>query len=477
MAASLPSNKPAGYTCEFIDPVPEDFYCGLCRCVAKEPHLISCCGEHFCRCCITPVFEDGKQCPSCGEAGFNFMLNKKAHQKILALQVHCVMTVRACRWTGMLGQISTHLDVNSGDCQYVDVQCTNCCDQHIQKHQLATHIASECPKQYFICMYCNFKSTYEIVSNEHWPVCQNYPVPCPNRCEVGAVERNFLKDHLKMCSLQVVDCDFSYAGCSVRLQRQDMEKHIEENTQKHMALMAAESVKMCQEFEWELREKEQQIEELQREVVQLRQERIKTVEQKDAEIQLLEMKLQEQIGLLETQSKYQMERIDRLETRYQGTDQLIERLDMKICVPPNSFTMSNFNQRRISKLTWFSPAMYTHPHGYRFHIEVLPNGEFEAYDTHVSVYLYAMQGKFDGILQWPAKCTITLQLLNLYRDQDHITVTKHFEWKKPTCEKRFTGSFGKKFVEHGNLELNVERQTHYLKDDCLCFCVTKIVIK
>ena len=87
-----------------------------------------------------------------------------------------------------------------------------------------------------------------------------------------------------------------------------------------------------------------------------------------------------------------------------------------------------------------------------------------------------MPGEFDGILQWPVRCTVTLQLLNLYRDQDHFTVTKHLKWNKPGCEKRFAGSFGKKFIAHADLELNVQKQTQYLKDDCLSFCVAKIVV-
>jgi len=142
---------------------------------------------------------------------------------------------------------------NTGDCQYVDVECPEKCGQQVQKHQLATHIANECPKRDFTCMHCDFKATYEVVSEKHWPECQNYPVPCPNRCQIGAVERNTLEDHLNMCSLQVIECDFSYAGCNEKLQRQDMEKHVEENTQKHLALVAAASMKMIRKLQDEFR--------------------------------------------------------------------------------------------------------------------------------------------------------------------------------------------------------------------------------
>ena len=103
-------------------------------------------------------------------------------------------------------------------------------------------------------MHCGFKATYEVVSEKHWPECQNYPGPCPNRCQIGAVECNTLEDHLNVCSLQVVECDFGYAGCTEKLQRQDIEKHIEDNMQKHLALMASVTMKLSQEFEEKLQE-------------------------------------------------------------------------------------------------------------------------------------------------------------------------------------------------------------------------------
>ena len=75
-----------------------------------------------------------------------------------------------------------------------------------------------------------------------------------------------------------------------------------------------------------------------------------------------------------------------------------------------------------------------------------------------------MSGEFDATLQWPAKFTITLQLLNQHRDQDHITVTTQFKWKGPAID-----SFGRKLIAHTDLELNTQKQTQYLKDDCLRF--------
>ena len=512
MAASQVKSV-GGYRCEFIDPVSDDFICKVCNCVAREPNLTVCCGQHYCQSCITKVVEDGKPCPNpeCGEATFNAVLNKNCKRKILALRVHCTMKDRGCQWTGKVEQLDTHLDVNSGDCQYVDVECPEKCGQQVQKHQLDTHIANDCPKRDFTCMHCGFKATYEVVSERHWPECQNYPVPCPNRCQIGAVERNTLDDHLKMCSLQVVDCDFSYAGCNEKLLREDMEKRIEENTQKHLALMAAASMKMNRELQeqrdefrgyleqkeretaeqlkqkdkqikavgkrlqqsvrekeeqidsmrkslqkeqkegeqqlqqqleqkerqikhvqetlqekdnkvqGELHQKQQQIEALKEQIVQVKQdheERIKAVEQRR----------EDQMKSLEVQSQQQVERIGKLEKQLKEKEQELEQLNMKVQVgvPPFHLTMPNFNQLKTKKTTWDSPPMYTHHHGYKFCMRVWPNGLFEG--AHVSVWFFSMSGEFDATLQWPAKFTVTPQLLNQHRDQDHITVTKKFKW-------------------------------------------------
>jgi len=234
-----------------------------------------------------------------------------------------------------------------------------------------------------------------------------------------------------MCSLQVIECDFSYAGCSEKLQRQDMEKHVEENTQKHLALMAAVSMKMSQEFQKRLQEQQDDLQQ-------------------------------------------QVERIEKLEKQLKDKEQELEQLNMKLRIPPFHFTVSNFNQLKTKNTIWYSPPMYTHLHGYKLCIAVWPNGLSGGRGTHVGVYLYSMSGEFDATLQWPAKFTITLQLLNQHRDQDHITVTHQFQWNKPEGERVSVDWFTTKLIAHTDLELNAQKQTQYLKDDCLHFRITKI---
>jgi len=190
--------------------------------------------------------------------------------------------------------------------------------------------------------------------------------------------------------------------------------------------------------------------------------------------EVVEQRREEQIKSLEVQSQQQVERIGKLEQQLKEKEQELEQLNMKLGMPPFHFTMSNFNQLKTKRTNWYSPPMYTHSHGYKFCIEVYPSGRSMARNTHVSVYLYSMSGDFDATLQWPAKFTITLQLLNQHRDQDHITVTAWFQWNKPGSERWGIDYFTTTLIAHTDLEMNAQKQTQYLKDDCLHFRITKI---
>ena len=255
-------------------------------------------------------------------------------------------------------------------------------------------------------MYCGFKATYDIITNKHWPECQNYPVKCPNECAIGSVERNLLEDHLNTCPLQVVECDFSYAGCNKKLQRQDMEKHVEESTQEHLALLAAASVRMNQEFEQKLRE---QRNEFQGYLEQKEKETAEQLKQKDRQIEHLQESFQEQLqerdnkfqrklheqwqhiealkDKLKQKDKEATEKIDNLQHQLELKTQKINSLEESVKSLHGSFYPKIFTV--VYKIFCQSPDMYTHPCGYKFFIGVGSNESF------VTVRLHSMPGEFD----------------------------------------------------------------------------------
>ena len=291
------------YQCEFVGNISEDFVCGICKHVAREPQLTGCCGITVCKACITPVSEDKKPCPLCGRVELAFQFNVRDNQRILALEVRCTMKDRGCEWTGKLERLEAHLDVNTGDCEYVDVECPNKCDLPVEKRNLNTHLTNCCPKRKFTCQYCNFKATYEVVSNDHWPQCPFYPVPCPNACGIQAIERDGLEAHMLQCPLEEVECKFLHDGCNTKLPRCDLEKHMEESTQKHLALMSEMNLKICREFESKLQrikdEFQRYTEQMNRETAENFEERIRQtqgmLEEKQQQIDALGQKSQQSL--------------------------------------------------------------------------------------------------------------------------------------------------------------------------------------
>ena len=242
-----------------------------------------------------------------------------------------MMKDRGCDWRAKLEHLEAHLDINTGECEHVDIECPNKCKQAIQKREMTKHLTNDCPKRDFYCQHCNFKATYEVVCDTHWPECKNYPVQCPNACMVGAVERGDLDDHLKQCSLQEVECEFSYAGCKERLEQQHMERHMQESTQKHLAMMSAATLRMSREFEQKLQEQREEfrgyLEREERETAELLQKKDEELEQKlrekdekitavQTQLQKKDKELDQKLRKKDEQIEEQFQRKDR-ETRQQ----------------------------------------------------------------------------------------------------------------------------------------------------------------
>ena len=230
MATSL------GYKCEFIDTVPDDLYCKKCALVARKLVIAECCGESYCHSCITEVLDQATPCPACKDDNFTVFQHKKSQKRINSLQVYCSMKERGCVWSGTLEKLDTHLD-----CQYVDTFCPLNCKQTITKNNVDDHLAQHCVKRAYVCQFCSFKATYEEVVDTHLPQCKYVPLDCSNRCGV-TFERDFFEDHMKMCRLEEVACEFRGVGCDGRFLREDRENHAHKNSDKHLTLTASLAV-------------------------------------------------------------------------------------------------------------------------------------------------------------------------------------------------------------------------------------------
>ena len=302
------------------------------------------------------------------------------------------------------------------------MRCPLKCDKHIQRRTLEEHKSSECVKRPFTCKYCEYKATYELVTNEHWLKCQKYPEKCPNKCSEDNIERQFLQRHLdEECPLQEVECKFSYAGCPAKMKRREIQKHMDESKDEHLENAGNYRKKM------------------------------------DLQIQEQNLKLQA----------------------------LSVAITKGIASQPE-FTVDNFAKRKAAYDTWYSPSFYSHIGGYKMCLNVDANGHGKDNGTHISVYVCMMKGEFDLHLQWPFKGEVKVHLVNQREggwDLEKILVQKSSEsmfkysdaFSRVVLGVRSTSGWGHTdFISHADL-YKPEEGKMYLKNDTLKFRVTKVV--
>ena len=172
-----------------------------------------------------------------------------------------------------------------------------------------------------------------------------------------------------------------------------------------------------------------------------------------------------------------------LEKRCSAIEKHCHAIESRVCniIPPVDFTMTDFNQHKQDNEEWYSLPFYAHTGGYRMCLRVDANGHSSGNGTHVSVYVCLMCGEFDNYLKWPFRGIITIQLLNRLEDEEHHSKIISFnDTAADTSAGKVTRERGvgrgyHTFMAHSELTYNSTRYCQYLKDDCLCFRVTKVL--
>lgn len=160
--------------------------------------------------------------------------------------------------------------------------------------------------------------------------------------------------------------------------------------------------------------------------------------------------------------------------------------DRQFPVPPVTFTLDNFHERKDNGEAWHSPFFYSHKYGYKMQLRVFPNGTGEGRGAHVSVFVIIVPGEFDDLMTWPFCGIITLHLINQHKNGPNVvhkvfyTTINNLEYRERPClqiadENRMGwGTF--KLIAHAELGegAGFYADREYLKNDCLTFCVWNI---
>ena len=350
-------------------------------------------------------------------------------REIKALPITCNID-KECEWEGTLGTLEKHV----ANCDFVLCPCPKQCTVDESKvvgfirKDLDEHLKNHCPNRDHECSDCGEKGTYANITQDHDMVCSKKPLPCPNAGCGDIVERQQVPEHVSKCPHTVIPCKYKGIGCDVKLERKDMAAH-EQDDKLHLH-MALDTVTSQQDAIASLRDTTRQQEE--------------TIES------LQDTTWQQEETILAVQHK-------------------IKRLLKQQEQLPGTFAMLGYQKRKETKARFSSPSFYTSPNGYHVQVKVDASGQSKGEDTHVSIFVHILEGKYDSRLKWPFVGQVTVTLLNQLENDNHHTKNVVFVSRD---NKVAGNSWGKAtFISHHKLAHDPVKNTQYLKDDTLYFRV------
>ena len=77
---------------------------------------------------------------------------------------------------------------------------------------------------------------------------------------------------------------------------------------------------------------------------------------------------------------------------------------------PVDLVFSGFSAHKLPNKSWFSPPFYTDKNGYKFKLQVYPNGHGPGLGSHLATFVNLAAGEHDEKLNWPFVGSVTIQL-------------------------------------------------------------------
>ncbi len=244
---------------------------------------------------------------------------------------------------------------------------------------------------------------------------------------------------LEGCSLTAINCDFYNVGCTVKLPRLNMAKHLTEAQHQHMSLLVVSHTKLIQ--------KHQKLEtahtKLDNEHAKLTdghntlfKNHTKLVEQ-HVILQGSHVRMKEEHDSLSSSNAQLLinyeelkETCDRLTKSNLDLKKHLSTLDQsRPAATPTSppdltrtetipiqqssiLEMDNFEQYKRDNHWWYSIPLHTHHQGYKFCLGVVANGHGIGHGSHVSAFIFLMSGDYDDYLTWPFRGSISIEMLD-----------------------------------------------------------------
>ncbi|XP_070930977.1 TNF receptor-associated factor 6 isoform X1 [Macaca nemestrina] len=439
-----------GYDVEFDPPLESKYECPICLMALREA-VQTPCGHRFCKACIIKSIRDaGHKCPVDNEILLENQLfpDNFAKREILSLMVKCPNE-------GCLHKMELrHLEDHQAHCEFALVDCPQC-QRPFQKFHINIHILKDCPRRQVSCDNCAALVAFED-KEIHDQNCPLANVIC-EYCNTILIREQMPNHYDLDCPTAPIPCTFSTFGCHEKMQRNHLARHLQENTQSHMRMLAqaVHSLSLIPDSGY---------------VSEVRNFQ-ETIHQLEGRLVRQDHQIRELTAKMETQSTY----VSELKRTIRTLEDKVAEIEAQQCNGIYIWKIGNFGmhlkcQEEEKPVVIHSPGFYTGKPGYklcmRLHLQ-LPTAQRCA--NYISLFVHTMQGEYDSHLPWPFQGTIRLTIL----DQSEAPVRQNHEeimdakpdllaFQRPTIPRNPKG-FG--YVTFMHLE--ALRQRTFIKDDTL----------
>jgi len=352
------------------------------------------------------------------------------------------------------------IDAHRKICPLEEVTCFNGCGATVLRQCLSTHIATYCPYHQIDCQYCHVAGERQFIEGEHKEKCTKFPLPCPNQCDIDCIPRDHIEEHVKICPLELVQCEYHAVGCQIKLARKDQQSHNQEKMAEHLSLTTQQLHLIHQTHT--------------KDYAALAAGCKKALVTMDAKFQAMISEIsndtQESISELESklQRKVEQMMLDPKMFWFNTINFKAASLSSGNQVAPVTIKLEDYARKRKDKIDWYSDYFFTHHKGYKICANIYAAG-YLACDTHLSVYLYITKGPYDVQLRWPPRGRFEVTLLNQINCNEHYLGTGNFQFdgqKRVSDGERQLMWYSHQFTT--NEELHRITATHqYLKDDTI----------
>ncbi|XP_013412198.1 TNF receptor-associated factor 2 [Lingula anatina] len=506
------SGSPRGYSFDLFPEADliQKYLCSFCDLVLRRP-VQSHCGHRYCADCFEYVISlDDPVCKPCEDDGDKVYITQSkqfpdvAIRRELERKLIVVCKNQGCEWKGKFGN---YVEDHENSCPFRVSSCPNNCGQQLPWNQVDKHLKDKCPLRTVKCRYCprSFIANRNKILRHQRTNCPKDKMVCQYGCQ-NKFSVNQAHQH----------------------NEENVLKHLDFMRERVRSLLEETEQKQHDRYDRNMGNLKRRLSSLQRDVDNLESQTQEvntrvdslTSKKKDQEATVSEsvrkdleaLKLRE--GVMESKSGTFEGIIAVLNREIEKCASLLEEYDRQMRLDREALTnaerkcksferalalrdvsmaeqdlriqaletasydgvmvwkIADFSKKHHDAITgrltsFYSPAFYTDPHGYKMCCRIYLNGDGMGKGSHISLFFVVMRGYYDALLAWPFKQKVTLMILD-QSNREHVVEafrpdSASSSFKKPTSDMNIASGCP--------LFLSLERlggsNTAYVKDNAM----------